>query len=659
MFMNSRYLAVIALVSWAFAPLGADEGSLPELMPERITEIAGWLGPQPVYFTPPFADRAYWQAVEQRYPVGDLPGVAEQKAAVPPPELTDELFSEFKRTGSRKSYERPYAERMRRLGLFTFAEGFRNDGHFMGAIEREIRAILSEPSWALPAHTISFANREAAREFVDLGASERAWNLATVDYLLGEKLPSEVRKQIRKEVKARVLSPYLERVAACNRWDYWWMNNGNNWNAVCNAGVLGSALLLECDGSSQSRLERARYIAAFETYTRPYLAGFGDDGFCREGLGYWGYGYGNFVLAADLIRRTTEGRVDLLAGQKQSKIATFDVRWKMVADSYPTFGDVPVAVRPPAWLHDFATLRYGGGGRLFGMSGGSALVPEFGLSLQLTVPLFALALPRPATLSEGDQLALRDWFPNGGALIVRCRPAESGLVAALKGGVNDNSHHHNDLGAFMVACDGDIVLSDLGSDSYVRETFGKQRFTSGVINSFGHAVPRVAGQLQRSGSQARAVVVRMETGDEEDVLELDLTSAYEAEGLQRLTRTFVFSRAKGGQLSIIDHVAFQKGRKESFGTALILRPKQGREAVSNTSFCVRGKTSAVKVAWEAEADGQPTSLSLKEESILGIVPSQGPKGMRVGLEFPAPVNDAVIKTIITPERQGLAKTSQP
>ena len=100
--------------------------------------------------------------------------------------------------------------------------------------------------------------------------------------------------------------------------------------------------------------------------------------------------------------------------------------------------------------------------------------------------------------------AIRDWFPD--AQVLTCRPGSSDgqdFAVSIKGGRNGNSHGHDDLGSFVLVVGKTPLLVDPGSEVYTARTFSKDRFKSRVINSFGHNVPLVAGELQISTASAR------------------------------------------------------------------------------------------------------------------------------------------------------------
>ncbi|MBN1347128.1 MAG: heparinase II/III family protein, partial [Phycisphaerae bacterium] len=164
--------------------------------------------------------------------------------------------------------------------------------------------------------------------------------------------------------------------------------------------------------------------------------------------------------------------------------------------------------------------------------------------------------------------AFRTWFDKAGVLI--CRPGGAAgcrMGVAAKGGHNAEHHNHNDVGSYVVVVGDRAVLVDPGSEVYTSRTFSNKRYESKVLNSYGHPVPMVAGELQKSGRSATGRVVKTSFGDAEDVLVLDLSSAYGVKGLKGLTRTFRYSRAGAGSLTIVDEVELAgPGR---FGTALV------------------------------------------------------------------------------------------
>lgn len=621
-------------------------GTLPKISEQRVDEIAQLCSPVPVHFTPPFSDRNYWNNIRQLPAARDVLNRVKQIENTSPPTLKRELFDEYKRNGTRANYERDFNERMVRLETLVFAEGIEWKKRHLAQIQTELAGILDEPSWIVPAHAGRERDTwEKCYDKVDLAATARTWSLASIDWLLADQLPSDLRTRLRTEVNARVFKPYLNRVRAGDTRDFHWMVERHNWNAVCNAGIVGAALLLLDDPR-----ERARFVACFETFTPAYLTGFGDDGYCVESIGYWNYGFGHYILGSEIIRLMTNGRIDILGDSpKVRRIAEFGLRWEIAGSVYPAFGDVSVDRKPFHWIIDFSAIRFDIGSP----TSAAEFQAPHPLGPHIYRDLFDVSIPRPPATAtpRGNEslLSLRDWFPDGGALITRRSPADEGLAVAMKGGHNGQPHNHNDLGSFVIVKNGAMVLSDLGADAYVRSGGNmRTRYESGVNNSFGHPVPRVAGQLQRAGKGAQAVTLRTEFTEERDLWEQDLTSAYQAPGLERLTRTFIFTRANGGRLEIIDQAKFTT--PQTFGNAIILDPAPwqtfAREG-ENTLRVHRGRQS-VFVSVNAIADDKNVPPSLNEEPVFGIIPDRPPRATRLGFDLPAPAIDATLRLVITP-----------
>ena len=152
---------------------------------------------------------------------------------------------------------------------------------------------------------------------------------------------------------------------------------------------------------------------------------------------------------------------------------------------------------------------------------------------------------------------LRDWFDRAGILVARPAPGTPcRLGVALKGGNNAENHNHDDIGSYVVVVGDRPMLLDPGAETYTARTFSSHRYDSKLLNSWGHAVPFVAGKLQREGADAHGQVLRTEFLPTRDTLEMDIASAYAVPTLKSLRRTFVYSRSGAGSLSISDRAQF-------------------------------------------------------------------------------------------------------
>ena len=88
-----------------------------------------------------------------------------------------------------------------------------------------------------------------------------------------------------------------------------------------------------------------------------------------------------------------------------------------------------------------------------------------------------------------------------------------------------------------------------------------------MLNSLGHPVPRIDGKLQRTGKSAAARVVSNKFSDGQDTLVLDIASAYDVESLEKLHRTFTFTRGDVPGLTVVD--TFEFATPTPFETVLV------------------------------------------------------------------------------------------
>ena len=605
-------------------PVSPGLQALPSLSPLRVREIAGWLPVRAGYPVPNFDDRSFWARTSALPTAPWVIAEAEFLAATPLAELTEDLYQEFRRIGVRQNFDKIYSERLHRLRKLVLAEGIEDRGRFLPAVLECFQSILDEPSWIIAAHARDRIAWADARDSVDLGASARVWTLATADWLLAGRLPTELRRRLRTEARDRVFTPYLERMRSGDRRDFHWMNDPHNWNPVCHAGVLGAALWLVASAE-----ERAKFVAAFEACAPFYLRGFAEDGTCEEGPSYWEFGFGNFLIAAELIRTATGGRLDLLNDPKIGRVALAGVRMEIAGGVCPAFADAKIGYTPKAWVSDFVALRFG--------NGTTRGLPSFALP-RLYYTTFDLLLPRRSDDGARSRLALRDWFPDGAVLICRSRDPERGLAAAFKAGHNGVAHNHNDVGAFVVVCDGKLALADLGADlPYTGDSFAAGRYDSDLMNSFGHPVPLVAGRRQATGSWAAGVTVRTSFTDARDEWEIDLTVAYRVEELERLTREFVFTRERSGRVEIVDRVRFSS--PQDFGTALMLLAGQTWTTIGLDRVRISGDGVAVDVTVRVEGAG----WRIVERPLRRIRADRPSAGTRLGIDLVEPAAEAVIR----------------
>jgi len=599
--------------------------------PGELDKLAAKMDSHPLAIGPSITNRAAWESAAARPALRDIVGQAEEQLKTPVPEMTDDLYLDYSKTGNRRRGELVLFGRRNRISLFALAECIENRGRFLPALEEIIGSICKERTWVMPAHDGDLGNFLGRVVTIDLAVAMLAWDLATADSLLGDKLSPQTRTLIRQEIDRRVFVPY-HRMAAGQQDQYWLLSN-NNWNAVCLAGVTGAALSL-----IDSPKERAWYALAAAHYSRNFLSGFTSDGYCSEGVGYWNYGFGHYAALAETVRRATRGALDLLALPEAARPAVYGAQIEIVPGVCPAFADCDVNARPDPHLMAYLVRRFG-----------APLTVDPGL-LQTRASFSWTALELgddSAPVIKGREPwpepgALRTWF--GDATVLICRPrtfTDNSMAVAIHGGHNAEHHNHNDVGTFMVVVGNVPVLPDIGAEVYTRRTFSAQRYESRALNSYGHAVPVIGGRLQKTGQNARAVVLDSKFEDAEDMISFDIKSAYDAPTLQRLERKFVYSRADHGMLEVTDRFAFSE--PTTFETALLTFGRWYKIGPSALRVVDNGK--AVRVIVQTPAG---TLLDLASDDIQEDLAARR-KATRIALRIDPPVQAGEMHVKILPD----------
>lgn len=182
-------------------------------------------------------------------------------------EVSDELLSVsplvFEKEGkrllavSRKAFTRLY--------YLSYSYRITGDRRYLHRAEEELEALCAFETWN-PSH------------FLDVG--EMCMAVAIAYDWLYEDLPEDTRRMIRKAILEKAFEPSYQ--SEYN--DF--LKRHNNWNPVCNGGLLFGALAIFEDEPEQAIavIERAlkSTVLPLETYA--------PDGNYPEGPGYWNYG---------------------------------------------------------------------------------------------------------------------------------------------------------------------------------------------------------------------------------------------------------------------------------------------------------------------------------------------------------------------------------
>lgn len=598
--------------------------------PERVRAWQRILPVEQFAFAPPVDDRAAW-ARWQNDPLGQrLLTRARELAASPFPDYNDATYIDCLETESVTKINQVIPLTRERQVAFLLAEAIYDEGEFLELIESDFNQLVQVSSWVHPNNDLERLNLDQKTIEIDLVVAHFGSHLSYIAYLLAPRLSTDFRARLIAEVKRRVFNPLRQRLET-GRDVYWWVDVTHNWNSVNLACITqAAAAILPPE-------ERAWWFAAGEMLVKNFRESFNNDGFCTEGVSYWGYGVAHYIIISELFRLGTDGVYDLFDEPKMSRVALFPDRAEIQPGLFPTFADCRIDSQPLFWARHWLQNRRGAN------PADSEIIPNapdpFGdANIQSAgapmLWMFQTLNPRqPRATNRPPEL--RHWFKDSSLLIAR--PASTTrrkLSATLLGGHNGVNHNHNDLGTFTVVLDGRAIIVDPGMETYSFRTFSAQRYESQLLNSYGHPVPRVAGQLQEVGPEWQTRTILTEFTTDFDRVVFDLRLAYDVPTLRILEREFIFDRRGDGSVTIIDRVEFSEPAE--FESALISFGECD-VADGHLTFLDTGITLHADVRVEG------ADLAIDTDTI-----NQPPHPIRVALKCAKPVTAATITTVFTP-----------
>ncbi|MCU7552838.1 heparinase II/III-family protein [Chitinophagaceae bacterium LB-8] len=457
-------------------------------------------------------------------------------------------YLEYERSGSRVAMENPFGSNNTALSHLLLAELAEGKGRFMDQVINGVWQACEMSSWALSAHLGAQKSRRSLPDFneqiIDLTSGDLGAFLSWAWYFLHnewDKTNPVISSKLRNNIEQRILQPYMARS------DYWWQAFNykpgmlvNNWNPWCNFNVLTCFLLLEDDADKLSAAVHRTMISVdkFINYTN-------EDGACEEGPSYWGHAAGKLYDYLQLLSYATNEQINIFNEPMIKNMGEY------IARSYIGNG----------WVVNFADASAKGGGEpgviyRYGKAVGSIDMQKFAaylvnnkqgnnevnagrdffrtienISSYHELLKTALALPS-ATCS---------WYPQTQFCYMKNK---AGFFFAAKGGYNNESHNHNDVGTFSLYVDETPVFIDAGVGTYTRQTFSSERYSIWTMQSNYHNLPMINGMPQQFGSQYRAKDVVFDA--KKSLLTMDISGAYNKEAaVNSWVRSYTLSPTGG------------------------------------------------------------------------------------------------------------------
>jgi len=523
----------------------------------------------PIPLLPPVGDAAWRHVAANPVIEKQLHQLLERALAEvdePLPDLTDEMYADYFKTGRRLRFETQWFERRRRLARAVLSAALEQDpgvrDQLITSTLAKMNVIFDEESWSFPAHVGKIPTGKDPMR-IDLFAAETANLFGELLNLLGPAVPQEFVDRIRARLKTQFFDNYLGKV-------HDWSNATHNWNAVCHQGVLGAALSVCNDPKLLGQLFQ-RAAAGLKTF----LSGFAPDGGCSEGPGYWGYGFGWFMELNRQLETRTRGRLSLVEGDPHVRaIALYGPRMSLTNGYVVNFADGDRRGCPRAPLLQYLSERFADPLIAAHAAVAWKRMAEKPLDLdEQRSDVFhysRLLLRCPSTIEPNAALPETDLFlPELNVAVSRFHDTRGGLWEwAGKSGHNAEHHNHNDVGSFLLNINGEPMLSETGAPEYNAAFFSREkRYESIATRSLGHPVPLINGVEQSAGEEFVGKVLMKDFTPEHVRLRLDLTAAYPAAaGVKRCDRSIELIKHQG-KLVVSD--SFELEKAESLETALI------------------------------------------------------------------------------------------
>lgn len=579
---------------------------------------------------PPISDRTFWDEMAQtdegrQY----LEEAIAQIGMEPEVPIADSIYRHANLHGIRPIYKPRYYRTMTRLEHFILAECIENKGRFIPQIEVYINAIIDMKSWLHPNHDSKNNDVLEGRSMaIDLGARRFGSDLALAEVLLQDKLSTTTRQDITNNLQRRIIDSYLQSTSGAVKTHLNWFRSNSNWNSVCTSGSVFVTL-----STSQDPEERLQAVGTALNSMRHYLLGFGDDGYCSEGAGYWNYGFGHYLYLAQMVYDYTEGRIDLFEAddaEKLMNVANYPYRYQISEGVCAPFSDgVSKVSDDGGFTSKMVVRKYGATRPPYRKKKGG--VDTYSAWFQLVEWQYM----QEEKKEEGEnkkvtKLPDYTYFDEFGMVISRGKQ-ELTLSIAIKAGHNSENHNHMDVGTYSLVLGEDIMTGDIGAPSYIAGAFADD---NPARSSWGHPVPRIDNTLQSKGREFKGEIIATEFTENLDRVVMDIKAAYEIPALNSLVRTMENDKTGQGTIRITDE--FSLSKRVDFGVAIMTLSDY--EIVNANTIILKTERRILK----AEVFSEHGTLVIKDERVPVEHLREGGPAYRIGVEFANPVDKGSI-----------------
>jgi hypothetical protein len=194
-----------------------------------------------------------------------------------------------------------------------------------------------------------------------------------------------------------------------------------------------------------------------------------------------------------------------------------------------------------------------------------------------------------------------------------------------QGGHNNESHNHNDVGNFIVYCDGRPALIDVGVETYSAKTFSDQRYDIWTMQSAYHNCPTVNGVMQSPGREFAAKDLSFSSSGRSARLAMDIANAYPKEaGIKKWKRSWNFDG--GNTIVVMDDFAIAEAKGDTYFTLMSAVPVE----VEKGSAVILGDGFKLRITYDKNLSPEIEPITITDPRLKN---SWGDKIFRIKLHL--------------------------
>jgi len=389
------------------------------------------------------------------------------------------------------------------------------------------------------------------RHFLDTAEMTAALAIG-YDWLYDVISPAD-RKTIREAIVRLGLQPGMN----CYEKGGWWVRGHNNWNQVCNGGMILGALAIAEDEKEMAEKIIAAALRSIPNGVKDYAP----DGAYPEGPGYWQYGTSYTALTIMGLKTALGTDFDISKTPALDKTGLFRIHALGPNGRYFNYADCGKWFRPASTMFALSQTY---DQPLYAWWHRQQLVKQVPLKGKL----------KPQRLDRFFPLEIAWYDPRGEKPTLEQLPREAlfhgvqdivtmrskwgdpdAVFVGFKGGNNRASHGHLDIGSFVLDAGGVRWAVDLGSDNYnMPGYFGGRRWGYYRLNNRSHNTLVIDDKLQNPAAVAK--ITDFEATGQRVRATADMTDAYKGQ-VAAARRTMEL--LPGGNVRVVDEITDPKG----------------------------------------------------------------------------------------------------